>query len=256
VADDRPAFDAWPAAVYAVGDVHGCLDQLVELEGRIVADGEGIGGEKWIVMLGDYIDRGPHSAAVVAHLLRPPPAGFRRFALRGNHEQMMLDFLADPEANLYWLDQGGWETLASYGIEAALKRQASSGTPLAHIAERIPASHRAFMASLPVLLSLPGWLFVHAGVRPGIGIDRQDAEDLIWIRGPFLDGPGMTGVRVVHGHTPGPEPVFTPARIGIDTQCYLTGRLTGLRVTPDGATKIIAVGPASPARRSRAERST
>src|SRR4051794_38194267 len=103
----RLAFNHWPAAVYAIGDVHGCLDQLVALEHEIVEDGRGLDGEKWLLPLGDYIDRGPDSAGVVAHLRGPAPAGFRRFSLVGNHEVMMLDYLRDPEEHAYWLDQGG-----------------------------------------------------------------------------------------------------------------------------------------------------
>jgi serine/threonine protein phosphatase 1 len=242
MAEDRIIADTWPTAVYAVGDVHGCLRELLALERLIFADAEDTPGKKWIVMLGDYVDRGPDSASVVAHLLEPPPDAFRRFTLRGNHEQMMLDFLGAPDRNLYWLEQGGLETLASYGVDLVR----DFGPPgrdegfLARLGERIPATHRAFIADLPLLLALPGWLFVHAGIRPGIEIEQQSAEDLIWIRGPFLSWPGAPGVRIVHGHTPSRAPVFTPARIGIDTQCFLTGRLTCLRVTPDGTTRILA----------------
>jgi serine/threonine protein phosphatase 1 len=86
---------------------------------------------------------------------------------------------------------------------------------------------------------LPGFIFVHAGIRPGVAIDRQSDEDLIWIREPFLSGPADPGYRVVHGHTPGPEPVVTPARYGLDTQCFLSGRLTALRITPDRKTRFL-----------------
>lgn len=242
--EDRLSATTWPAAVYAIGDVHGCYRQLVELERLILTDAEAIRGEKWIVMLGDYVDRGPDSASVIAHLLEPPPRPFHRFCLRGNHEQMMLDFLGDPEANLYWLDQGGIETLASYGVDLARDFGPPSGGDalVALLDGRIPASHRAFIEKLPLLLALPGWLFVHAGIRPGAPIERQSAADLVWIREPFLSGTGMPGARIVHGHTPSREPVFTPTRIGIDTQCFFTGRLTGLRVTPDGNTKILTTG--------------
>src|SRR6266566_5297782 len=92
----RLKFDEWPAAIYAIGDVHGCIDQLLALEQRIIDDGAGFAGEKWIVTLGDYIDRGPSSGAVLDHIASPPPAGFKRFALIGNHEQLLLDFLDNP----------------------------------------------------------------------------------------------------------------------------------------------------------------
>src|SRR5690606_14958204 len=102
----RLAFHSWPAAVYAVGDVHGCLDQLVALEALIAGDGRDFQGEKWLVTVGDQVDRGPNSAGTIAHVMGPAPDGFRRFALIGNHEQMMLDFLENPAAHAYWLDQG------------------------------------------------------------------------------------------------------------------------------------------------------
>src|SRR5687768_13411836 len=92
-----------PALLYAIGDVHGCLDALKAVEARIVADAAGIPGEKWIVMLGDYVDRGPHSAQVLDHLTARPPAGFSRICLRGNHEEAMLDALEDPRAIDIWL---------------------------------------------------------------------------------------------------------------------------------------------------------
>lgn len=221
----------WPSAVYAVGDVHGCFDALTTLERIILEDAGGRPGGKLLVMLGDYIDRGPQSRQVIDHLLEPAPAGFERICLRGNHEQMMLDYLADPQSHGYWLDEGGAETLASYGI-AAEPGQAGHGP--ASVATQLPQHHLAFLAGLPGLLQLPGWIFVHAGIRPGVPLERQRDDDLIWIREPFLEGGGLPGFRVVHGHTPVDAPEVTPPRIGIDTHCYATGRLTALRVTPDG----------------------
>ena len=103
----RLAFHTWPAAIYAVGDVHGCLEHLLLLEDQIAADGDGIEGEKWLVTLGDHIDRGPNSAEVIEHVMGPAPKGFRRFSLLGNHEVMLLDFFRDPDAHRYWLEEGG-----------------------------------------------------------------------------------------------------------------------------------------------------
>jgi serine/threonine protein phosphatase 1 len=232
--------DTFPAAVYAVGDVHGCYRQLVTIEDEIAADAEAIAGDKLIVMLGDYIDRGPESAAVIEHLAGPPPEGFRRICLRGNHEHMFLDFLGDPLEHLYWLEEGGMETLDSYGIDLG---RFDDDDIVDHLIGRIdatiPRSQLDFIAALPLMLVLPGFIFVHAGIRPGVAIDRQSDEDLIWIREPFLSGPAQPGYRVVHGHTPGAEPVVTPARYGLDTQCFLSGRLTALRITPDGKTRFL-----------------
>lgn len=235
-------FDRWPAAVYAIGDIHGCLPQLLELERRIAADAAGIEGEKWMVTLGDHIDRGAHSAQVIEHLLQPPPAGFRRFSLIGNHEQMMLEFLGNPAANAYWLEQGGVETLESYGIAGAYRYLdvPIDSRFIARLAEHIPERHVRFIRDLPTGLSLPGWFFVHAGIRPGVALSAQLEDDLVWIREPFLGARLPDGPRVVHGHTPGPEPVVTAHRIGIDTQCFLSGRLTAVRVTPDGGIRFLS----------------
>src|SRR4051812_10355186 len=103
----RLAFHQWPAAIYAIGDVHGCLHQLLELEAEIAADGAEIDGEKWLVTIGDHIDRGPSSAGVIEHVMGPAPAGFRRFALLGNHEALALDFLEGRGFDSDWTSQGG-----------------------------------------------------------------------------------------------------------------------------------------------------
>lgn len=229
----RLAFHSWPAAVYAIGDVHGCLDQLLALEERIAEDALGIEGEKWLITLGDHIDRGPRSAAVIDHIMGPAPPGLRRFSLMGNHEAMMLDFLRDPDAHGYWIEEGGAETLASYqrGLEFAP----------ATVAEWTLELHAEFIRSLPVYLSLPGWLFVHAGIRPGVPLGLQADEDLLWIRAPFLTSQLTGGLRVVHGHTPGNDIVVTPHRIDVDTKCYATGRLSAVRVKPDGSTAFLSV---------------
>ncbi|MCW5954590.1 MAG: serine/threonine protein phosphatase [Propionibacteriaceae bacterium] len=242
----RLAFHDWPAAVYAVGDVHGCLDQLVALEARIAEDALAFAGEKWLVTVGDHIDRGPQSAEVVAHVMGAAPAGFRRFALIGNHEQMLLDFLGNPAAHAYWLDQGGLDTLASYGVGLDYPPLRTSDALRRLLEERFPAEHRQFLETLPNCLALPGWLFVHAGIRPGIPLARQSDDDLIWIRAPFLTSQLTGGLCVVHGHTPSRDIVATPHRICVDTHCYHTGRLSAVRVTPDGRTAFLSVdGPAS-----------
>lgn len=239
----RLTFQRWPAAVYAIGDVHGCLDQLLDLEAQMIADGQSVEGEKWLVTLGDYVDRGPASAGVINHMLESMPDGWRRVALFGNHEQMMLDFLSDPLANFYWLDQGGAETLNSYGFDVT--QTFADGPDLGltrELARRIPPEHREFIAGLPIALSLPGWIFVHAGIRPGMPLDHQHDDDLIWIRSPFLEMDRADGIRVVHGHTPGPEPFVSRARVGLDTGCFYTGRLSGIRITLDGRTQLFSSG--------------
>lgn len=237
----RLAFHSWPAAIYAVGDVHGCIDQLVELEARLADDASNIEGDKWLVTVGDHVDRGPASRAVIEHVMGPAPAGFRRFSLLGNHEQMMLDFFDNPSAHAYWLDEGGAATLASYGIELDYPPLRSHEPVRQLIAERFPVAHRQFLEDLPIYLSLPGWLFVHAGIKPGLPLAAQTDEDLIWIRKPFLTSQLTGGLRIVHGHTPGKDIVATPHRIDVDTHCYQTGKLSAVRVTPDGRTAFFSV---------------
>jgi serine/threonine protein phosphatase 1 len=233
----RLHFDDVPAVLYAVGDVHGCLDQLLDLERQIVADAKDIAGEKWLVMLGDYIDRGPASAQVIEHAIAPPPPGWRRLCLFGNHEEHMVKFLDQHGAHERWLEQGGIEALISYGVEVA------PDTDLPTLADRLsrilPTSHRDFLDALPVILTVGDWVFVHAGIRPGIPIEDQREEDLYWIRQPFLSAELPGKPTIVHGHTPGNAPVVAPGRIGIDTHCFHTGLLTALRVNPDGTTKFL-----------------
>jgi serine/threonine protein phosphatase 1 len=243
MAHPRLTFHSWRAAVYAIGDVHGCLSQLLDLEAQIVADGHGIEGEKWIVTLGDHLDRGPASAEVLAHIRTQAPAGFQRIALMGNHEALLLAFLDNPVEDDIWRSQGGAETLRSYGIDPA--------APVGRIAADFPVADRKFIADLPLYLMLPGWLFVHAGIRPGIPLSAQTEDDLLWIRAPFLNSQMTGGLRIVHGHTPGDDVVVTPHRIGLDTGCFVSGKLSAIRVTPDGRVKFFqAVGPAGAERQS------
>jgi serine/threonine protein phosphatase 1 len=228
-----------PPLIYAVGDVHGCLDPLKALEQRIVDDAAGMPGEKWIVMLGDYVDRGPQSAQVLDHLIAPAPAGFRRICLRGNHEEAMLGALESADGLDDWVGWGIEPTLASYGMSAAqitaLEGRGRASSKLQMLQAYIPDEHVEFLRRLPVLLSVPGYVFVHAGLRPGVALEQQRDRDLLWIRGEFLDADHDFGAVVVHGHTPHAEPFVSPRRIGIDTGCFASGRLTAVRVDGDGA---------------------
>lgn len=236
----RLATGSFPSAIYAVGDVHGRLDLLRTLEAKIAADAMEIGGECWIVMLGDYVDRGPSSAQTIDHLLTPPPDGLRRICLGGNHEQAMLEALENAEAFRWWLGFGGGATLASYGVpqdavgarwETARKR----------IARAIPAAHRAFLAGLPVMLRVPGYIFVHAGLMPGVAPEDQSDHDLRWIREPFLTADHDFGATVVHGHTMAASVFVGPRRIGLDLGAYMSGRLAAVRLTQDAPPKIIEI---------------
>ncbi|TCL69527.1 metallophosphoesterase family protein [Rhizobium sp. BK251] len=220
------------SAIYAIGDVHGCYGQLIELEQLLLADGASIEGRKLIVMLGDYVDRGARSKDVLEHLRKPLPAGFERVTLCGNHEDAFLDFLTASKPTGGWLELGGQETLYSYGIDATyIMRQGGGIRAVAEAARlAVPQAHVKLLQEMPIVLSIGTVIFVHAGIRPGIPLDKQTDDDMMWIREPFLsEGPGLP-VKVVHGHTPGPEPVFGKDRICIDTAAFATGKLTALKV--------------------------
>lgn len=216
--------------VYAIGDVHGHFDLLIGLLRRIKADTEQRGGgETHVVMLGDLIDRGPHSAEVVEYL-RAHRDDFATFHfIAGNHEEAMLASLSgavSPEEG-GWLDFGGRETMLSYGADPALLDAPGSG--FAQSMRRfVPRVHLDFMEGFADSVRIGDYLFVHAGIRPGVPLDRQDSRDLRWIRQPFLDDDRDHGVLVVHGHTITNEPDIRHNRIGIDTGAYSTGVLTAL----------------------------
>lgn len=217
--------------LYAVGDVHGRLDLLLEMERLIAEDARTARSATRIVMLGDYIDRGPDSAGVVAHLAERRRID-GRITLRGNHETYPLEAIGDAEVMVRWLDFGGREALRSWGVEVDAIGEASilANAPeiAAAIAERIPAEHMAFLRETALMHRAGDYLFVHAGVRPGLALDAQDPTDLLTIRKPFHGFDGDLGVVVVHGHTPGSEPVIRPNRVCIDTKAFASGRLTCL----------------------------
>ena len=229
----RLRFDTWPAAVFAIGDVHGRVDLLRDLENQIVARGQDIDGEKWIVILGDLVDRGSDSAAVLDLVMSTPPEGYRRICLAGNHETMMCQFLASPSGRSDWLGFGGLETLASYGIATDRIIDANKRLLQELVQSHIPEEHIRFLEDLPGWVELPGTLLVHAGIRPGVPLAQQQDEDLFWIRSPFLETEDL-GVRVIHGHTPVAEPEIKASRINIDTGAFATSRLTAAHLTPSG----------------------
>jgi len=235
----RLAGASWPALVYAIGDVHGCLAQLRLLHEKIFEDAQGTDGSKLIVCLGDYVDRGPDSSGVLDYLAKPPPQDFHRICLAGNHEVMMLSFLDNPVPESSWLQFGGVETLASYGIDADRFVERPPRERLALLESHIPREHVAWMQGLPAALALPRVCFVHAGLRPGIPFAEQSEDDLLWIRNEFFDAEDDVDTFVVHGHTPSSRPVVTHKRAGIDTAAFATGMLTALRLSEDGEAQFI-----------------
>lgn len=218
--------------VYAVGDVHGRLDCLNRVEERIAqhAAEQGASGSR-VIFIGDYVDRGPDSRGVIEKLAAGRFAGLPAQYLLGNHEDAMLHFLADPGSGSDWLAFGGNTTLASYGVRiAAEPRRRELESAARDLSERLPPHHLAFLQGLDLTIRLGGYLFVHAGVRPGVDLARQRRADLLTIREPFLTSRVRHPWRVVHGHTVVAKPELLPSRIGIDTGAYATGKLSCIAI--------------------------
>ena len=220
--------------IYVIGDIHGRLDLLDTLIGKINADLKSAPTpEPLTVTLGDYIDRGPNSRGVLERLAQNPfPMPY--VALKGNHEELLTTFLDDPSILDKWRRLGGMETLHSYGVPVS-KLMVGTGfdEAAARLRAALPEAHLRFVSSLKLSASSSTHFFCHAGIRPGIPLDRQSADDLLWIRQEFLNSKINFGKRVVHGHTPTERPEVLPNRINIDTGAYATGRLTCLVLEGD-----------------------
>ncbi|MEC9346950.1 MAG: metallophosphoesterase family protein [Pseudomonadota bacterium] len=216
--------------IYAIGDVHGRSDLLRELHEIIVRDSAGAPSDRTIVYLGDYVDRGPDSRGVLDILIGEALPGFRSIHLVGNHEAVLLQFLQDAEIARDWLNFGGEATLASYGVRLDPRRYAVTDLLRAkeELTRALPPEHLAFLRRLKLNHWAGDYFFVHAGVRPGVPLDRQTGNDQIWIRDLFLDSDASFGRIVVHGHTPNVAVQSRRNRIGIDTGAYFTGRLTAV----------------------------
>lgn len=218
--------------VYAIGDVHGCLETLQGLEQKIeTTEQSGKGSKAAILYLGDLIDRGPKSAHVLDYVTGQRD-GLPRLALRGNHEELFLRFLGEPQDHLDWLDFGGLETLNSYGIYKPRRyfKSARQSELRALLDASIPAVHKNFLSGLPHFAQSDNFLFCHAGVNPTRQINEQTAEDFMWARERFISHIGGFEVRIVHGHTPQDKATETDGRIGLDTGAYYSGILSCARV--------------------------
>jgi len=224
--------------VYAVGDIHGRLDLLDALLERIRADAENMerGGRFRLVFLGDYVDRGSQSRAVLERLMSTPLPDFETTFLRGNHEATMLQFLDDLMAGPGWLTFGGVNTLLSYGVRPPvdIPPRLRMAAVQQQLHESLPRSHLAFLRSLAPYAMIGTYLFVHAGIRPGVALEAQREDDLVWIRDDFLRSQTDHGVIVVHGHTIAMKAESLNNRIGIDTGAYATGRLTAVVLEANG----------------------
>ncbi len=205
---------------YVIGDIHGCRDSLAALHRMIGEDMAARPPASAVVVhLGDYIDQGPDSAGVVAMLVRGPGLGVPTVNLMGDHERMLLEALdGDRAAATDWLWAGGKAALASWGLDPDLPRDAWP--------DALPPDHVAWLRALKPTYREGGYLFVHAGIRPGIAIQDQTRDDLLTIRQPFLSTEQDFGVVVVHGHSAVPSVSIAQNRIGIDTGAGMGGKLT------------------------------
>jgi serine/threonine protein phosphatase 1 len=201
-------------SIFAIGDIHGCHDPLLELLERIPIDWS----RDRLVFMGDYIDRGPKSFEVVDHLIGLKSLHPGIVFLKGNHEQMLADFLSGKDRMTY-LYNGGQQTLESYMKHAG---------PAASYP--IPDRHLRFFESLMLFYETENYIFVHAGLRQDVPLDQQGPEDLLWIREKFIYATQSFGKRVVFGHTPFDEPLVEPNKIGIDTGAVFGNKLTCLQL--------------------------
>lgn len=217
--------------IYAIGDIHGRTDLLTIQLAQIDADmSRHRCARSIIVFLGDYIDRGPDSRGTISLLLTCARLHEVVF-LKGNHEIFVRRFIEAPGSLKEWRCLGGLETLLSYGLKPSLNRNQDDDERLAQeLVAALPPEHLSFFDSLPMSFSCGDFFFVHAGVRPGIGLHQQTEDDLLWIREDFLDHRSPFDKFIVHGHTPVNIPDIRPNRANIDTGAFATGRLSCLMI--------------------------
>jgi serine/threonine protein phosphatase 1 len=221
--------------VYAIGDIHGRVDLLRDMHQMIHEDAYAHQAPRNVVVyVGDYIDRGAYSREVIDLLLEEPLPGFEGVHLMGNHEDSLLRFLEDLAIAPVWLTYGGTATLQSYGVrpprgggEDELRKTQEE------LARHLPEAHLRFYRGLGTSHVEGDYFFVHAGVKPGVPLDGQSREDLMWIRDAFLQSEADHGKIVVHGHTITDGPEVRRNRIGIDTGAFASGKLTCLVLADD-----------------------
>lgn len=221
--------------VYAIGDIHGRADLLIRLLDLIDEDAEAFEGEKHLVFLGDYIDRGFQSRQVIDTLLGERTKPYQSHFIKGNHEDALLSFLSDPSFGPKWAAYGGRETMISYNVKPPKSLSLNAEWEKAHDAflRAFPTTHHRFFLNLTTAIRIGGYGFVHAGLRPGRSFEDQNDHDRMWIRNEFLRDRSEFDVIVVHGHTPTDHPHHDNRRINVDTGAYFTGRLTAVKLMGD-----------------------
>ena len=241
---ERPPRTPKGYRAYAIGDVHGRADLLFELLGQIENDNAQRPARKTlIIFLGDLIDRGPDSRGVIEFLRTYHPPGTELYFLAGNHEEVLLRILSGTTGLVRnWLRFGGAACLQSYGCDPARVQAVTEREAIRLVKKAIPEAHVSFLSGFADTLRLGDYLFVHAGIRPGVDITLQTQSDLRWIRSPVLNHDGEHGFVVVHGHTIAGEVDWQANRIGIDTGAYETGVLTALGIDGSENWTLQAVG--------------
>jgi serine/threonine protein phosphatase 1 len=220
--------------IAAIGDLHGRIDLVHQLAPHLDLLARDTEKRLIEVYLGDYVDRGPNSMAVVEFLIRRSRFTDRTVVcLLGNHEQALLSGLENDRNFEKWLEFGGRPTIASYGLSMEVSPSAISRIRQAFAAS-FPVEHVEFLKSLRLYYSHSEFLFVHAGLRPGVALADQTPNDLLWIRDSFLRSAANFGATVVHGHSPTLNPEFRRNRIGIDTGAYYSSVLSCLLITSEG----------------------
>ena len=223
--------------VFAVGDIHGCKDLLDDIHSKIVKASKDKKGEKLIIYLGDYIDRGPDIKGTIQTLIDFNPPHFKKIFLLGNHEQMLLEFISKSRNSPFvWIYNGGSETLGSYGMD--LSEHIDNDMDLnidikikKKFIKLLPSSHLNFFNQLVINYTYDDYFFVHAGINPNIPIKMQEKETMIWTREEAFFKPTMQYSKIiVHGHTAKEKIEKFPYRINLDTGSFYSGKLSCLLI--------------------------
>ena len=235
--------------IYAIGDIHGRYDLLKVLLSTLESDYRSLAGGRipMLIFCGDYIDRGPESAAVLEALIwLQQRSDLNVRLLKGNHEQAFLKFLDDPDRGRDWLEFGGQATLAAYGVDAPAPEEEGASFARARDAllAKLPASHLRLLENMELMIVIGGYAFVHAGIKPGKPLSSQQEHDLLWIGDEFTEARGPFEKVIVHGHSwRGDKAEVLGHRVGLDTGAYATGVLTAVRLDGDDITVLSAQEP-------------
>ena len=219
--------------LFAIGDIHGCLKQLISLQKKILNTKEFQKGNDLLIYIGDYIDRGPNTKDVINLILKLQKEKVNSIFLMGNHEQVMIDFLFNKINNLkYWLNLGADQTFKSYKIEVAEFIKDGFGDDTIDrlrsvLLNELSDEHIHFLKNLRLFYSVGNYLFVHAGINPEKTLKDQDKMDLLWSRSDkFFDKNFKFEKIIVHGHTPEEKVINFPYRINVDIGCFFSGKLS------------------------------